>query len=340
MSLRIVSAAALAIGVVAMSVGPAAAQRPASQPAAFSLTACVSNAGQVRLIAASESCRNSERRVASDLLGGGQGTAGPAGPQGPAGPAGPQGPAGAQGVQGPAGPAGPQGPQGLQGPQGERGLQGERGVDGATGATGAQGPQGERGLQGERGADGAAGAAGPQGERGLQGEQGAQGEQGERGLNGLDGSQGIQGPAGPAGPAGAGVRRQHSWIGGFIVHPTLTWVTVTPSEVTFTSEGGPLLIIADLSVNAAVAQTFSCRPIIDGQWAGVYGGYPFAPTWTEGTLTTFPGAWSMWAKTRLYTGVPAGTHTFAMQCLKEALDKPMSVGHDVVPSSISVLEMH
>ena len=47
----------------------------------------------------------------------------------------------------------------------------------------------------------------------------------------------------------------------------------------------------------------------------------------------------MWAKTRLYTGVPAGNHTFAMQCLNEAV-VPMSVGHAIVPSSISVMEMH
>jgi hypothetical protein len=65
----------------------------------------------------------------------------------------------------------------------------------------------------------------------------------------------------------------------------------------------------------------------------------YAPTWTEGTMTTYPGAWSLWTKSRIYSGVPAGTHTAAVQCLKEAL-VPMTVGHTIVPGNISIAEMH
>jgi hypothetical protein len=48
----------------------------------------------------------------------------------------------------------------------------------------------------------------------------------------------------------------------------------------------------------------------------------------------------MWTKTRVYVGVPAGTHTVAVQCLRENFNTAITVGHDVVPGSLSVLEMH
>ena len=62
-------------------------------------------------------------------------TQGPPGPQGIQGPAGPPGP---QGVQGPPGPQGLQGVPGLQGPPGPQGERGEKGEKGDTGATGAR----------------------------------------------------------------------------------------------------------------------------------------------------------------------------------------------------------
>jgi len=202
--------------------------------------------------------------------------------------------------------------------------------------SGQQGPMGPAGPQGPQGEVGPMGPAGPQG---LQGERGFDGARGPQGPAGLDGSQGPVGPAGPAGPAGATLLAQHSWLGGFTIDDPFAWVTVPASTIAFSSEGGPLLITIDVSVNASVAQTFSCRPVIDDTWAGHYGSYAYAERWTEGALTTYPGAWSMWTKARLYVGVPAGVHTLAIQCLKEAL-VPVSIGHAVVPGSLSVLEMH
>jgi hypothetical protein len=67
---------------------------------------CVNASGGLRVIAASESCRNNESFVAWN-------TTGPAGQRGPAGPTGATGPQGPQGVAGPPGPQGPQGPAGA-----------------------------------------------------------------------------------------------------------------------------------------------------------------------------------------------------------------------------------
>jgi hypothetical protein len=77
--------------------------------------ACVQkSSGQVRVLAAGESCRATEVGVDWGLAGP-RGAQGPAGPQGPTGPQGTQGPQGPQGAQGPQGPEGPQGPQGPAG---------------------------------------------------------------------------------------------------------------------------------------------------------------------------------------------------------------------------------
>jgi hypothetical protein len=62
------------------------------------------------------------------------------------------------------------------------------------------------------------------------------------------------------------------------------------------------------------------------------------PKWTEGLFASLYG-WSPWFKSRVYVGVPAGGHTLTIECLKDAADV-MMVGHDTVPQSISVVEMH
>lgn len=215
---------------------------------------------------------------------------------------GPEGPIGPAGPQGPMGPAGPAGPQGEQGP---------------VGPTGPQGPQGQMGPQGNPG---------------------PQGEQGPEGRAGLDGSQGPIGPAGPQGPAGAGLLVQHSWAVSFSFSDREKYVTIPGSTVDFVSGGGPLLINVDLSLHAYVAQTFGCRPMIDGVWAGSFAGLPFSEKWTEGLQGT-DWSWVTWFKSRVYPRVPAGPHTLTVQCFKTGAE-PMSVGHEIVPQSVSVLEMH
>jgi hypothetical protein len=151
----------------------------------------------------------------------------------------------------------------------------------------------------------------------------------------LDGS---QGPVGPAGPSGAAVRAEHSWSIAFTFSNNSEWVAIPASTVPFVSEGGPLVINVDLSVFAAVTQTFSCRPMVDGMWAGQYGGYPYSAKWTEGLNGSTYG-WSQWSKSRLYRGIPAGQHTLTVECLKDS-DVNSMIGHDIVPQSVSVLEMH
>jgi hypothetical protein len=197
---------------------------------------------------------------------------------------------------------------------------------------------GPQGPQGERGADGAVGA---KGDKGDAGERGADGAPGVNGLDGVQGPIGPPGPQGPAGPAGGGVRAQKSWNTAFQFTPPLTWVAIPDSTVTFVSEGGPLLINVDmalLGLNGAPS-LFSCRPMIDGEWAGVYGGFPVVPDWTEG-LSFTSGGWRSWAKTRLYPGVPAGEHEMTIECMKDDTTTDMRVGHPLIPQSVSVIEMH
>lgn len=91
--------------------------------------ACVKNNGEIRIVGANESCKDSQSALDWNI-------------QGPQGPAGPQGP---KGDPGPAGPPGPQGPAGPQGPEGIQGLQGPKGDTGPTGPQGSQGPPGPPG---------------------------------------------------------------------------------------------------------------------------------------------------------------------------------------------------
>ena len=101
-------------------------------------------AKSVRLVAATEPCRDKEVRVHWNVVG----------PQGPGGPPGPKGDTGAPGSQG------PQGPKGDSGPTGGTGSTGPKGDKGDTGAPGEQGPSGRAGDTGPTGATGPAGTTG------------------------------------------------------------------------------------------------------------------------------------------------------------------------------------
>jgi len=173
------SAAFAAAMALALSVGVAA--QPSS-PAAGVIHACVQHASQqVRFVAATEPCRQTEVRYTWNI----------AGAAGAVGPVGPQGPAGAAGIQGLQGPSGPQGPMGPTGPQG---TEGPRGIEGPAGPIGPQGPEGPQGPSGP---------TGPQGPVGPTGPAGPAGQAGPAGADGGVGPQGPEGFPGPAGPAGA-----------------------------------------------------------------------------------------------------------------------------------------
>ncbi|GEM_PF-4954521 len=135
------------------------------------------NGGLIRIIGATDSCKNNESLLEWNI----------------------------QGIQGPIGPQGLQGDTGATGSTGLQGPAGQNGADGATGPQGPQGPQGSPGPQGPAGQNGADGAAGPQG---IQGPPGPQGSPGPQGLAGLEWSgrrnrsSGHSGHSGPARPTG------------------------------------------------------------------------------------------------------------------------------------------
>ena len=95
-----------------------------------------------------------------------------------------------------------------------------RGPQGQKGDTGAQGPQGVQGVQGPQG------LKGDQGQVGLTGPQGQQGQQGPQGPQGLKGDTGPQGLQGPAGT---------------ISNTTGDFTIGTPSYVSVTTTGSPVL---------------------------------------------------------------------------------------------------
>ncbi len=110
-------------------------------------------------------------------------------------------------------------------------------------------------------------------------------------------------------------RAQRSWANGTTQGPG-AWVTVTNSAINMTTTGGDLLVSMNLSMNGGSHST--CRTIVDGQWAGSFGGLPNSgdPFWQEGLNYTgaAAGGWHAWATTRLYPNIPAGPHLLQIQC--------------------------
>jgi hypothetical protein len=117
------------------------------------------------------------------------------------------------------------------------------------------------------------------------------------------------------------------------------WFPVSGSTFTATTNGGPLLIFIDVSLNGGSHAT--CRPVIDGVWAGTYGGLsksPSDPFWTEGLVGVgaIGSGWQKWSKTRLYQGVPAGIHTFGVECATDG--GTLTVGTTSVGASAGFVE--
>lgn len=191
---------------------------------------------------------------------------------------GPPGPAGADGAQGMAGPTGPVGPQGIPGPVVV--------VEAADGGT----------LSVDGGVVIVAGPAGAQGPAGANGQPGA------------------------AGPSGIVNRAQRTWVNGS-TQAAGAWVTIPNSAITLTTTGGDVLVQMAIALNGG--SHASCRTIVDGLWAGSYGGLASAgdPFWQEGLQCVGAcagGNWQRWSATRLYPGIPAGQHTFQIQCVSDS----------------------
>jgi hypothetical protein len=155
---------------------------------------------------------------------------------------------------------------------------------------------------------------GPQGAQGPEGPIGPMGPMGPQGIQGVQGAQGVQGPPGPTGIVNFG---QVSWVNGPAI-PQGAWATIPGSTLPITTGGGPLRITVNVSfINGSHA---TCRPIIDGAWAGSFGGLPNPgdPFWQEGLEYSAGGVWHLWAKTRMYPGIPAGNHSLAVQCATDS----------------------
>ena len=156
---------------------------------------------------------------------------------------------------------------------------------------------------------------------------GEPGPQGPEGPAGPQGPAGEQGPEGPAGPAGSTLVFTKRWTTASS-HPCCSWTTASASQMTATTQGGALLIEMDLSLNGGSHGT--CRPVIDGQWAATFNGEPDpgGPFWPEGLIATgcCGGGWRKWSSSRVYVNVPAGPHTFAVQCATDGGTMQMSGG--------------
>jgi len=63
----------------------------------------------------------------------------------------------------------------------------------------------------------------------------------------------------------------------------------------------------------------TCRPTVDGVWAGDYSGQTKSatdPFWTEGLVAVgcCGGGFRGWTTSKVYTNIPPGTHAFAIEC--------------------------
>jgi hypothetical protein len=121
-------------------------------------------------------------------------------------------------------------------------------------------------------------------------------------------------------------------------HPLGAWSNISPSVMTLTTTAKPLLITMNISLNQG--SHGSCRPIVDGIWAGSYGSLPNPgdPFWQEGLILVGSGGWARWSLNRIYPGIPAGNHTFQVQCVTDG--GTMQSCGSTIGCSFGVIELH
>lgn len=215
---------------------------------------------------------------------------------------------GKQGPRGEAGPPGTAGPTGPTGPQGNTG--------GNVGPTGPQGDVGPTGPQGDVGPSGPQGDVGPTGPQGNVGPTGPIGPVGTTGPQGPEGPTGVTGPTGPAGAIGSLNRGWANWKTETLINGSnpLTSATLSGSNFTATTNGGPLMVTMSLAAGQVTAQSaFGCKTMIDGAWAGSYSGV-YEGSFAEGTILSSVPSWIPFTTTHVFPGVPAGVHTFSVLC--------------------------
>lgn len=124
-----------------------------------------------------------------------------------------------------------------------------------------------------------------------------------------------QGPTCLNGNCGSMPTYQHRFNNVTSIPTAAGWTTLTGSSSSLKTSGGPLEI--ELSIPLVGGSHSTCRPTIDGKWAGFYESLPETYIWHEGLDNTGYGSGTvrrLWNRTRVYKNIPAGTHTLAVQC--------------------------
>jgi Collagen triple helix repeat (20 copies) len=260
---------------------------------------------------------------------------------------------GLTGATGPGGPLGPVGPMGPQGPTGAQGLQGSKGDTGIAGAKGDKGDSFTfRGgwdasasyrmndvvtthgsayvatadsIATDPGTDTVGSSWVLLAARGITGTTGDPGIQGSPGVDGRPGPKGDVGPQGPSGvpgAAGSTLVGATNWFlaGGSWSIPTNALTVLPGSSFTGITTGGPLEIAVTIGGTFLQAlNQFSCMPVVDGGWVGRFAfGAAFQASLPYVEGIEYNGTADVlvvtWSRSRVYSGIPAGTHAFEVRC--------------------------
>lgn len=142
------------------------------------------------------------------------------------------------------------------------------------------------------------------------------------------------------GSPGGTLVAEHSWNTATLISQFLYAAELTDSGFTGVTRGGPLLVVVNTIFDGSAPRIQSaCQPLVDGQWAGAYA--PLADAsgdalnYVEGVVV-WQGGLQPWMRSRVYPGIPAGSHRFSLRCYADASGLPTGVGF---ASSLAVVEL-
>ncbi len=111
---------------------------------------------------------------------------------------------------------------------------------------------------------------------------------------------------------------------------TDSWRTVPGMVLPFQATGGPVQISFSSPMYAGSHRT--CRALIDALPAGLYSVSDTTYKWQDGLTYTYQSGaiWRMWNPTRVYEGIPAGSHLLSFECLNDAAGQGggSRIGHE------------
>ena len=100
-----------------------------------------------------------------------------------------------------------------------------------------------------------------------------------------------------------------------------TWYTLPHYNTTIDVQHGNLDIYQNIQLYHVNPNAyFTCRPLIDDQWAGSFAGLSWDANDQEGAhreAYQSDGHHGMWNRSRIYTDIPPGSHTVKIQCLSD-----------------------